>query len=184
VTKPSSQIAKTTRLYRKLHRWIAIPLLCFFFLVGATGFLLGLKKQTGLLPPTQKGASTDSKQWIQVDSLMVIASIYAQNELKKSGNIDRIDIRPGKGIAKIVYADHFTELQLDCTTGSVLSVKQRTSDIIEKIHDASILDFLIKTENEQFKLVYTFTLSIGLMLLSLSGFFLWFNPIRIKRGHK
>jgi len=184
VSITSSRIAKTTRFYRKLHKWVAIPLLVFFFLIGATGFLLGLKKHTGLLPPTLKGISADSKQWLPVDSLVIIAGNYAQSTLKKSGSIDRIDIRPGKGIAKIVYADHFTELQLDCTTGSVLSVKTRTSDIIEKIHDASILDFLIKTKNEQFKLVYTFTLSVGLMLLSLSGFFLWFNPIRIKKGNK
>jgi len=179
-----SKIAKSTRNYRKLHQWVAIPLFFFMFSTGVTGLLLGWKKQAGILPKTQKGESTQSNQWIKIDSIQQIAANYVQNKLKKSALIDRIDIRPQKGIAKIVFVEHFTELQIDCKTGEILAVNQRNSDIIEKIHDGSILDFLAQTDNDAFKLFYTTTLSLGLILLSISGFWLWYNPIRIRNAKK
>lgn len=179
--KDNTQIAKQTRLYRKLHKWIAIPLLLFLFIIGITGLLLGLKKQTGLLPPTMKGTSNNAEKWLSLDSIQSVAVRYASQTLQKSAAIDRIDIRPAKGTAKIVFARHFTELQLDCTTGAILSVETRRSDIIEKIHDGSILDFLVGTDNDPIKVIYTFCASAGLILLSVSGFWLWYNPKKMKR---
>lgn len=176
----SSNLAVSTRLYRKLHKWVAIPLLLFFLFMGVTGLLLGWKKQTGLLPPTKKGELAPSAQWISLDSIQNIAQRYAvsKGELPE---IDRIDVRPQKGVAKIVFVTHFTELQIDCTNGKIVSEARRNSDIIEKIHDGSILDFLVKTDNDAIKLVYTSLLGIGLILLTISGFFLWYNPIRMRQ---
>jgi hypothetical protein len=113
--------------------------------------------------------------------LVSVAKAYSRDSLKKENEIDRIDIRPQKGIAKIVFANHFTELQLDCKTAEVLSVSTRKSDFIEKIHDGSIVDFFVKTSSDQFKLFYTTAAALSLILLSFSGFWLWYNPIRIKK---
>lgn len=146
-----------------------------------TGLLLGWKKQTGLLPPTKKGELASSAQWISLDSIQTIAQQYAQTK-GESPEIDRIDVRPQKGVAKIVFVTHFTELQIDCTNGKIVSEARRNSDIIEKIHDGSILDFLVKTENDPIKLVYTSLLGIGLILLTVTGFFLWYNPIRMRKS--
>jgi hypothetical protein len=181
MTQANAQIAKRTRLYRKIHKWISIPLLIFFFLIGFTGLLLGWKKQVALLPKTQKGVSTESKHWLTVDSLQKIAITYAENTLQKNAEINRIDIRPKKGIAKFVFVKHYTELQLDCKTGKILSVSTRNSDFIEQLHDGSILDSIIPTGGDAFKLIYTSLLSMGLIGLSLSGFWLWYNPIRIRK---
>jgi uncharacterized iron-regulated membrane protein len=178
--KPSN-LAVSTRLYRKLHKWVAIPLLLFFLTIGVTGLLLGWKKQTGLLPPTKKGELAPSAQWISLDSIQTIAQRYAISK-GESPEIDRIDVRPQKGVAKIVFMTHFTELQIDCTNGKIVSESTRNSDIIEKIHDGSILDFLVKTENDPIKLVYTSLLGIGLILLTVTGFFLWYNPIRMRKS--
>lgn len=184
MTDTTSHIAKQTRTYRKLHKWVSIPLFAFLFLIGVTGLLLGWKKQTSLLPPTLKGASSDSKTWLSIDSLQCIARQYSKETLALPTKIDRLDIRPAKGIVKIVFAQHFTELQLDCTTGAVLSVSQRNSDIIEKIHDGSILDYLFQNSTDAIKLFYTTIVSLGLIFLSFSGFWLWYNPIRIKKLKK
>jgi hypothetical protein len=181
MTEVTSQIAKQTRTYRKLHRWVSIPLLIFLFLIGCTGLLLGWKKQTNLLPATEKGKSSDSKAWLSIDSLKNIATYYSENTLQMPSKIDRLDIRPAKGIMKIVFLRHFTELQLDCTTGAILSVKRRHSDIIEKIHDGSILDYMFQNSTDSIKLFYTTIASLGLIFLSFSGFWLWYNPIRIKK---
>lgn len=184
MSEKTANIAGATRFYRKLHKWIAVPLFCFLFLIGITGLLLGWKKHAGILPPTEKGTNTDPDNWIGLDSIHLIAVRYAESVLNRSGEIDRIDIRPAKGIAKIVFVDHFCELQIDCSTGKILSVNTRTSDFIEKIHDGSILDFWIKTGNDPIKLVYTTASSIGLILLSFSGFWLWYNPIRMRKRKK
>ncbi|MFN4145501.1 MAG: PepSY domain-containing protein [Runella sp.] len=176
----TSKTVTATRIYRKLHKWVAIPLLAFFLLIGITGLLLGWKKQTGLLPSTQKGKSTATSQWIPLDSIAQIAHQYALRQ-GQSPDIDRIDIRPQKGVAKIVYLHHFAEIQIDCTTGQIVSEATRTSDIIEKIHDGSILDFWVKTNNDPIKLIYTSLIGIGLTLLTISGFFLWYNPLKIRK---
>lgn len=177
----TATVVERTRLYRKLHKWVAVPLFAFMFLMGLTGLLLGWKKHTGLLPPTAKGGSSEAAAWLHVDSLQRIAQAYAADSLHKSTAIERIDIRPKKGIAKIVFADHFSELQLDCSTGEILSVNARYSDILEKIHDGSILDFYFQTSNEQVKLTYTTAVSSSLLLLSFTGFWLWYNPKRIRK---
>lgn len=181
MSQKTAHIASTTRLYRKLHRWIAIPLFLFLTLIGTTGLLLGWKKQVGLLPKTQKGSNMETQAWISLDSISNIAIRYAEQKLKKSPEIDRIDVRPQKGVAKIVYAHHFTELQIDCASGQILAVNARNSDLIEKIHDGSILDFELNPDGEQFKLSYTTLAGAGLVLLAISGFWLWYNPIRMKK---
>jgi hypothetical protein len=158
------------------------------FLIGTTGLMLGWKKQVQLLPPTQRGLTDNPASWISLDSIYNLATRYAADSLKMSPEIDRIDIRPAKGIAKIVFEHHFTELQIDCSTGAIVSVKLKTSDIIEKIHDGSIIDYFIPINNDPVKLIYTTLAASGLMLLSLSGFWMWYNPKRIKmlrqKSHK
>lgn len=180
----NQDISKQTRFYRRIHKWLAVPMFLVMFVIGVTGLLLGWKKQTSLLPKTTKGQTENSSEWIKIDSLVSVARAYSRDTLKKEDEIDRIDIRPQKGIAKIVFAHHFTELQLDCKTAEIISVSTRKSDFIEKIHDGSIVDYFIKTTNDQFKLFYTSAASLSLILLSFSGFWLWYNPIRIRRKKK
>ena len=170
-----------TRFYRRLHKWLAVPLFIFLFLFGSTGLMLGWKKQVKLLPATQKGSSSIPKEWLSLDKIYNIATQYAKDSLHSSPVIDRIDVRPQKGIAKIIFEDHFTELQIDCRTGVVVSAKLKTSDIIEKIHDGSIVDYYVRVNQDPVKLIYTSLSSSGLILLSISGFWMWYNPKRIKK---
>jgi hypothetical protein len=177
-----TNISKQTRIYRKIHKWLAIPMFLIMFVIGVTGLLLGWKKQTNLLPKTSKGQTSNTAEWLKIDSLVTVAQIYAKKSLLLDDEIDRIDIRPQKGIAKIVFAKHFTEIQLDCQTADILSVNTRKSDFIEKLHDGSLLDWYTNGSKDIFKLIYTSLVSLSLILLSFSGFWLWYNPIRIKRN--
>ena len=179
--------AAWVRWARWLHRKVALALFIFFFIVSITGLLLGLKKQTGLLAPTQKGFSANTKEWLPVSELEKAAIKYLHDSVDKnlSTKLDRIDIRPDKGIAKFVYADHYWGLQLDCTTGALLSIEKRNSDLIENIHDGSIIDRFLGT-GEGAKVGYTFIMGVSLLLLVLSGLWLWYGPKRIrqiKRNH-
>lgn len=151
---------------------------------GVTGLLLGWKKETTLLPEVKTGTSIDITEWLPLLRINAIAKNYLVVENLPETEISRIDIRPEKGIAKIVFKENFKELQIDCKTGEILSVATRSSDIIEKIHDGSILDYLFGNDSNVIKLTYTSSLSIGLIILSISGFMLWLNPIRIRNSKK
>ena len=181
-TMPNKKIAQRTRLFRSIHRWVSIPLLVFMFLIGTTGLLLGWKKQTALLPLTASGTVQAPAAWISFSQVMEVAEKYAADELQIEAEIDRIDVRPDDGVAKVLFNEVFWEVQVDLSTGQVLSANQRNSDIIEKIHDGSIVDWAGNWGSDTFKLTYTTLVSLGLMVLSLSGFYLWYNPKRIKNN--
>ncbi len=182
----TKQQARWIRWFRWLHRKIAIFLFVFFLIIAITGLLLGLKKQSGLLAPTQKGVSKDLATWLPVDSLYKKAIRYLADSVsvKLSAKVDRIDIRPDKGIVKFTFKDHFNGLQLDGTTGQLLSVEKRRSDFIEKLHDGSILDNIFGTGGEQIKVSYTVIMGLSLLMLVLTGFWLWFGPKRLRKSRR
>lgn len=174
------RVAQKSRFYRKIHKWIAVPLMIFMFIMGVTGLLLAWKAQLQFKPPSAK-IEKQQQAYISLNHIEKIAKSYSKDSLQLPVAINRIDFRPGKGIAKIRFEDHFTELQIDCYSGEIVSVKQRTADIIEMIHDGSILDFIFKTNNDESKLTYSTLTSLGLIILSFSGFYLWFLPKKIKK---
>jgi uncharacterized iron-regulated membrane protein len=176
----TEHLASRTRTYRRLHRFVAVPLFAFMFLIGLSGVLLGWKRQTGLAPITQTALSTNPSNWISIDSLQKIA-ISQASLLQLDTQIERIDIRPDKGTAKVIFVKHYTELQLDCTTGKLLSKEKRLHDFVEHLHDGTIVDRLLGTKHEQVKISYTTLTSTALMLLAFSGFWMWFNPRRMRR---
>lgn len=180
------QQAKYIRLFRLLHRKIAIALFIFFLLIAVTGFLLGWKKNTGLLAPTQKGSSSEPSAWLPIDRLVNIAVRFINDSVSSdlSTELDRIDIRPEKGIAKFIFKDHYWALQLDCTTGKLLLVEKRSSDFIEDLHDGSILDNIFGTSDEEIKLGYTTITGISLLMLTITGFWLWYGPKRLRKAKR
>lgn len=134
--KKNKNLAKSTRWYRKTHRIVAVSLLLFIVIMSATGLLLAWKDQLGFKPSTVKVASNNTPPLISLAKIEQNAIQYIDS-LKLSTAINRIDYRPRKGIAKVRFEDHFTELQINCYTGGeIISVKTRTADLIEMIHDA------------------------------------------------
>lgn len=184
MTDSKKEIAKNTRWYRKLHRYTGSWLLFFFFCIAVTGLLLGWKKHSSgyILPTTEKGLSTNLADWISLDSLQHIAQQAVKEKLPGYDvTLDRMDVRPDKGTVKISFKDHFYEIQVDGATGKVLAVNLRKSDIIEQLHDGSILDTLFHINSGSIKLGYTTVAGLGLLILSVSGFWLWYNPKRIRK---
>ncbi|MBC7828436.1 MAG: PepSY domain-containing protein [Chitinophagaceae bacterium] len=175
--------ASWIRAFRWLHRKIAIISFLFFLILSLSGLLLGLKKNTGLLAPTKKGISSDLATWLPIDSLHSRAVTVFKDSVSKelSAEIDRIDIRPDKGIVKFIFKKAYWGIQLDGTTGAVLLIEKRHSDLIEDIHDGSILDNIFGTDGEQIKSSYTTIMGLSLFLLVASGFWLWYGPGIIRR---
>ncbi len=179
---PVQIIAKSTRWHRKIHKYTAIMLFVFMFIIGATGLLLAWKKEFRFIPPTQKDQSTLPA--LPLEHIEEIATNYITENTDLDPTVNRIDVRPTQGVAKVRFENHYSEVQVGIRSGEILSVKTRTSDIIEQIHDGSIIDFFIKTNNDEVKKTYVTITCLGLMLLSVTGFYLWLNPRRIKSRKK
>ena len=179
----NAAIAKKTRWYRKLHRWIASVLFAFFLLISTTGLLLAWKKNSGgyLLAKTHEGSSKELSGWLPLDSLQknAIRAIHTRISPDLPAEVDRMDIRPDKGMLKVTFRDHYWAVQLDGATGNVLHLERRRADFIELLHDGSLLDRLSGWNG--LKLTYSSIMGIALLLLTISGFWLWYNPKRIRK---
>lgn len=169
------RIADRTRNLRVYHRYFGLVLGMLVIISSVTGLLLGWKKDVELLqPPTKKGISTEMDQWLPLSKMATLAIVGLDSATAINNNpIDRIEARLDKGIVKVIFKEGSWEVQLDNTTGKVLSVARRHSDWIEKIHDGSIVSDL-------FKLISMNVLGIGLLVISITGFFLWFNPRKMR----
>ena len=178
--------AKLLRVFRKIHRTTGAILFVFFFFVSVTGLLLGWKKNSGglILPESYKGTSSDLKDWLPIDSLYKNACKYLHDSVSSelSPDLERIDIRKDIGMVKFVFSENFWGIQLDGATGNLLHIERRRSDIIENIHDGSILDYFFETGREQIKLVYTTIMGLALLTFTTTGFWLWFGPKRMRRN--
>lgn len=179
------QQAKRLRVFRKVHRTTGAFLFIFFFFIAVTGLLLGWKKHSGelILTKSYQGTSTNLKNWLPIDSLHTIAIKTLQDSVSidLSQKLDRIDIRKDKGMVKFVFADHYWGIQLDGATGKLLYIGQRRSDLIENIHDGSLLDSYFKTNNGIIKVVYTTIMGLSLLTFTITGFWLWYGPKRMKK---
>ena len=176
--------AKTLRGFRKVHRVTGAFLFVVFFVVAVTGLLLGWKKHSGgaLLADTMKGRSADPEDWRPMHELVESAKTAARGRISAEMDlsIDRLDVRPEKGIVKVVFIDGYWGVQVDCTTGEVLQIERRRSDFIEQLHDASFLDNYVETEYGQIKLIYTTITGTALLLFTITGFWLWYGPKRMR----
>ena len=178
--------ASVLRLFRKIHRTTGIILFFFFFMTAITGLTLGWKKNSGgyILPKSYEGSSTELRDWIGFDSLHSIACKIAKDSISPtlSMELERIDARPDKGMVKFVFIDGYWGIQLDGATGKLLHIERRRSDFVENIHDGSILDYLFETKNEIFKLIYTTIMGLSLLLFTITGFWLWVGPKRMRKS--
>jgi hypothetical protein len=174
------------RIARKVHRTVGICLFLFFAVIALTGLLLGWKKHTGgmILPKSHKGVSTNLADWLPIHVLHANAVQIVREKIDPNLSLDleRIDVRPDKGMVKFVFLEGFWGVQLDCTTGELLHIERRRSDFIENIHDGSILDHLFGTSSEQLKVVYTSIMGAALLTFTATGFWLWYGPRRVRMG--
>ncbi|WP_343861464.1 PepSY-associated TM helix domain-containing protein [Aliiglaciecola litoralis] len=157
---------KTHTLFRKIHHWgsfiIALPLI---IMIGA-GVLLMLKKEVEWIQPSsQKGIERNSVPMASMQTLFDAALTVETAGFTSWEELERADLKPGKGIIKFVSATNW-EVQVDTHTAEVLQVAQRRSDVIEAIHDGSYFADWIK-------LGIFLPAGIGLFILWVTGIYLF-----------
>ena len=159
---------------RKIHHWSAPLILLPLGLVIGSGLLLMVKKDFGWIqPPTQRGAQAEAVPTQSLDALFNKARAVPELELKHWSELTRVDVKPDKGVVKFVAQNRW-EAQLDASTGDVLQVAYRRSDLIESLHDGSFFSAWTKR--------YIF-LTSGLILLVLwgTGIYLFFATRAARR---
>ena len=166
---------KAKILNRKLHRWAAIVTALPVVIVIISGIILQVKKEFDWIQPaTQRG--TDSVPALGFDQILDAVRNVPDAGLTGWEHIDRLDVRPGKGIIK-VRGNNDREIQLDAATGEVLQVAVRRSDIIESIHDGSFF-------HESFKLWVFLPSAVILAVMWGTGIYLFLLPYMLRKHRR
>lgn len=160
-----------TTLNRKIHYWGSIIIAVQLAIVLLTGVLLLLKKEFDWIQPAtvrgeQKGLS------IEFEQILAVARTVPEAGIETWTDIDRLDVRPGKGMIK-VRAENRWEIQIDANTGAVLQVAYRRSDLIESIHDGSFF-------GDYAKLWVFLPSALVVIGLWITGMVLFFHPYAVK----
>lgn len=156
------------QLSRSLHLWGALVIFIPIVIVIGSGLLLQVKKEfEWIQPPTQKGQHPSPT--LSFDAILQIASQVPEAKIEAWQDIDRLDVRPGKGIIKIL-GNNKVEIQIDSQTGEVLQTAYRRSDTIEAIHDGSWFF-------ESAKLWVFLPVAIVLLFLWVSGLVLLYTTL-------
>ena len=138
----------------------------------SSGIMLQLKKQSNWVQPNVE--ITSSSKPVMLQAYLDAAKSVEEANVSSWEDIERIDIRPNKGIAKLKSKNHW-EIQIDIETAEIYAKNFRRSDIIESIHDGSFFSEVVK---------YGWFLPSGILLLilSLSGIYMFFIPILKRRN--
>jgi uncharacterized iron-regulated membrane protein len=164
-----------TTLNRKVHHWGSIAIAVPLAIVLVTGVLLLLKKEfTWIQPPTVKGEQKGIG--IDFDQILAVALTVPEAEIKTWADVDRLDVRPGKGMLKVRAGNNW-EIQIDANTGAVLQVAYRRSDLIESIHDGSFF-------GDHAKLWVFLPSALVVIGLWITGMVLFFHPYLVKAGKR
>ena len=164
--------------FRKTHKWVGILLSVVFLNSALTGILLLEKKNYAWIqPPTLTGSERKAEDFVSTRNLVEIVLSQDSTNFRSLEDIDRIDFRPDQRVFKVHSKHNYAEIQVDAVTGEILSSAWRPSDLLEDMHDGSYYaDWLHATLMP--------VAGGGLVLLSVSGIYLWLAAWLRKRRQK
>ena len=158
---------KLSKLSRVFHRWGSIIVLVPMTIIIVSGIALQLKKESAYIqPPTQRGVGTELA--IGFERILEAAKTVPEAEIESWEDVDRLDVRPAKGVVKVRCKNRY-EVQIDTATGEILQVAIRRSDLIESIHDGTYF-------HDRFKLWVFLPAGIVLAVLVVTGLHLFLLP--------
>ena len=169
---------RTYKFFWKTHKWTGIVLSVVFLNIAISGILLLEKKNFAWIqPPTMTGAEGGAKDFIATQELFEIVFSQGNDDFMNIEDIDRVDFRPGKRVFKVRSKHNYAEIQVDAVTGAILSVDSRPSDLLEALHDGSYYA-------ESVHAILMPVTGGGLILLSVSGLYLWLATWMRKQRQK
>ena len=166
---------KASVLNRKLHRWGAIITAVPVLIIICTGLLLQFKKESDWVqPPTKRSADPAlALSFAEILEAIRHAPAAEPTGIETWDDIDRLDVRVDRGVAKVRGKNRW-EVQVDTSSGEVLQVAFRRSDLIESLHDGSWF-------HEKAKLWIFLPTAALLLGLWGTGIYLWLLPHLARR---
>ncbi|HUF25967.1 MAG TPA: PepSY-associated TM helix domain-containing protein [Gemmatimonadaceae bacterium] len=159
---------KVSRAMFYAHLWLGVIFTALLLVVSVTGILLNHKRELGLLPDVQHtptGPFTASLPLAEIASRALLAAGITGG-LER---IDRMDVRPRNGFAKVRLRDEAsTEVTVDLVSGGILHIGPRGDVFLEKVHSGEAL-------GTRWVLLTTVA-AVALIVLFVSGYWLWLVP--------
>lgn len=163
------------RFFWQAHKWAGIVLALWLTLIAVTGLLLLFKKQSAWIqPPTQRDVPGEVTDFISQAELLAIVLAQEHPAFGSLADIDRIDLRPGRRVYKVVSRHGYAEIQVGAVSGAVLSVDVRRSDLLEQLHDGSYFGGVVHGWVMP-------VVAAGTVLLVVSGVWVWVAPLLRRR---
>lgn len=165
------------KLWRQVHYWLSLAVFLPAGIMFAAGIFLMLKKEVEWIQPgTERGVVEAQLPTVTLEQMLEAARAHPEAGIEEWSDIDRIDLRVDRGIAKLRAVSGW-EVQVDTATAEVLKVAYRRSDLIESIHDGSFFSEPVK--------LYVF-LPTGILLIIMwgSGAYLFLLPRMAKAKKK
>lgn len=152
------------------HLWLGVLGSMALIVVCVTGVLLNHKRPLGLMQEVSNPGVQPLSGALTLHEL----AARAGEAIAPGGQppaVDRIDVRPSDGLAKVRYKDRVvTEVTLNLATGSVLHLGERNDVFLEKLHSGEIFG--------DRGILISDAAALALTLLLLSGYWLWLYPRR------
>lgn len=150
------------------HLWVGVTTASVVIVISVTGILLNHKRGLGFMPEVEHAPVAPLSASLALSVLVEAASLHAGDEVASAG-VDRMDVRPRDGLAKVRFRDRdVTEVTVDLASGEVLHAGVRNDAFLEKLHSGEIF-------GSRWTLLSDLA-AVSLILLSLSGIWLWLVP--------
>ncbi|HRJ27522.1 MAG TPA: PepSY-associated TM helix domain-containing protein [Fimbriimonadaceae bacterium] len=165
------------RLLRSIHKVAGLVGSIFLILIACTGFFLALKgRMEWVRPPTASGTASASNagRLLNPDEAVQAARAAGIPTLQSMGDVDRLEYHAKKNVYKILAKTGYDEVQIDGTSGKVLSVGKRNDQMFEDIHDLSFFHPVLRETALP-------VIAVILFVLGTSGVTMYFVPIARRR---
>jgi len=149
------------------HLWVGVLFTIVLLVVAVTGVLLNHKRALGLMPDVSHAPTAPLAAALPIAELADRARAAAS--LAADVPVDRMDVRPDKGYVKVRFDDpQWTEVTVDIANGRALHVGARSDVFMEQLHSGELLggNWVLLTD----------AAAVALVLLLISGYWLWLAP--------
>jgi uncharacterized iron-regulated membrane protein len=165
-------MSKALRVYqfsKKVHKWAGLLLSIVFMFLAVTGLLLVYMIPLGISDVLKTGKAASPSQSIPMDEVVSIATSQGLPDVTSVEDIFRIEYRPGLNIYQVRF-NNSQGVQIDASTGKVLSTNPDYSTFLITLHDGSYFG------NWYRYTALTFA-GLSLILLSFSGYYMVGFPL-------
>ena len=178
--------ASLLQKFRLLHRKIASLLFIFFFFISLTAIMLAWKSAFTkvIFENSQAGLSTNIHEWLSLDSLESLATVALNEQAKTSfAHAENIQLKPSKGYINFAFKNNYN-IQVNGASGKAIHIERKNGSFIQDIHDGAIIDSWLSVKSGIVKKTYSTLLGTALLLLTISGWWMWYKPRQIKLSKK